>query len=325
MKRIILAFVLSMSALFVPLTATAQTEEPTIYVIKQGDTLWGLSDRFLKDPHYWPNLWARNQSVTNPHLIYPGQKLRIYPDRIELVPDTSPAAEDKIVHEKAFTASGWEGFVLDPGLNTAGTIIQTNHDRTVLGQEDIVYTDLGSSHGAKSGDIYTIFRKTKPVDHPVTGDFMGYKYNSLGTLKLTDMEEKSSRAIITKSVLEIMAGDELLPYHDNRREVSLKAATKDLDGYIIDSRLGNILIGIYDVVYLDLGKANGLEVGNLLYVVRDVQPNEDFVKRDVGNLPQELYGAVVVVDTSEKTSTALVVKSIEAIRVGDRVSLFKSR
>lgn len=323
MKRIILALILSMSSMLVPLMASAQSEEPTIYVIKQGDTLWGLSDRFLKDPHYWPNLWARNQSVTNPHLIYPGQKVRVYPDRIELEPSGVPTVEEQVARAKTFTANGREGFVLDPGLNTIGTIIQTDHDRMLLGNEDIVYTDLGTSHGAKSGDSYMVFRKAKPIEHPVTGEFVGYKYYSLGTLKLTEMEEKSSRALITKSDLEITVGDELLPYQDKKREVSLKAGTKDLNGYIIDSRLGNILIGVHDVVYLDLGTAHGLEVGNMLYVVRDVQPNEDYVKRDVGNLPQEIFGAVVVVETAEKTSTALVVKSIEAIRVGDKVSLFK--
>jgi hypothetical protein len=322
MKRFFLAVVLSVSSLLIPLMASAQSVEPTIYVIKKGDTLWGLSDRFLNDPHYWPNLWARNQSVTNPHLIYPGQRLRVYPDRIELEPSGVPAMEDQIARETTIRANGREGFILDPALNTAGAVIQTNHDRTMVGKEDIVYTDLGTSHGAKSGDTYAIFRKARPVDHPLTGEFMGYKYLALGTLKLTDIEEKSSRALITKSDLEISAGDELLPYRDKHREISLKAATRQLDGCIIDSRMGNILIGLYDIVYLDLGAAHGLEAGNLLYVVREVQPNEDAVTRDVGNLPKELIGAVVVVETAEKTSTALVVKSVEHITVGDTVSLF---
>ncbi len=51
----------------------AAEQEPTVYVIQKGDTLWGLSNRFLKDPHYWPDLWSRNPAVTNPHFIYPGQ------------------------------------------------------------------------------------------------------------------------------------------------------------------------------------------------------------------------------------------------------------
>src|SRR6266581_4960464 len=66
-------------------TARAQDAEPTVYVIQKGDTLWGLSDRFFKDAYYWPNLWARNpQHITNPHFIFPGQKLKVYPDRIEV-------------------------------------------------------------------------------------------------------------------------------------------------------------------------------------------------------------------------------------------------
>ena len=61
-------------------------DEPAIYVIKQGDTLWGLSERFIKDPLYWPNMWSKNSQVTNPHFIYPGQKVRIFPDRLVFVP-----------------------------------------------------------------------------------------------------------------------------------------------------------------------------------------------------------------------------------------------
>jgi hypothetical protein len=87
--------------------------------------------------------------------------------------------------------------------------------------------------------------------------------------------------------------------------------------------MGNITIGAEDVVFLDLGKAQGLEIGNLLYIIRDVPPNADYVTRDVGNLPQKVIGAVVVVDLGERTSTALVVKSAEEIRLGDKVRLLQ--
>ena len=52
MKRILIAAVL-LSMVFPGFQSVfAQNDEPTIFVIKKGDTLWGLSDRFLKDPHY---------------------------------------------------------------------------------------------------------------------------------------------------------------------------------------------------------------------------------------------------------------------------------
>ncbi|MRR07108.1 MAG: LysM peptidoglycan-binding domain-containing protein, partial [Deltaproteobacteria bacterium] len=65
MKKIVFAVFFSLLPLLVPLAVGAQPEKPTIYIVKKGDTLWGLSDRFLKDPFYWPNLWARNQRITN--------------------------------------------------------------------------------------------------------------------------------------------------------------------------------------------------------------------------------------------------------------------
>jgi hypothetical protein len=328
MKKIVFAVFMSLLPLLVPLAAGAQSEKPTIYVVKKGDTLWGLSDRFLQDPFYWPNLWARNQVITNPHLIYPGQRVRIYPDRIEFIEaettTSTPAPPDQVAPEKIFTVSGSEGFLLETDLNTAGTILQADHNRLVVGQEDYVYTDIGTELGARSGDKYSILKRVKKVYHPETGSFIGYKFLPLGSLELVDLEAKSSRAIITNSYLEISPGAKLVPYRDNRREVSLKAAKTSLDGFIIESKMGNITIGKEDIVYLDLGKTQGVEVGNMLYVVRDVPLDKTFVKRDAGTLPQLLLGAVVVVEVSDKTSTALVVKSVETIYLGDKVKLIKN-
>jgi hypothetical protein len=328
MKRIIFAVFLSLLSLLPPLIADAQPEQPTIYVIKRGDTLWGLCDRFIKDPFYWPNLWARNQVITNPHLIFPGQRVRIFSDRIELVdekpPVTQPAPPEQVAQETIFTLNGAEGFILETDLVPSGTIIQTNHDRTIVGEEDVVYTDIGASHGAKSGDKYMIYKKMKSFYNPKTFESLGHKILTLGSLQLTDIEDKSSRAVITNSYLEITSGALLMPYRDKRREIALKAATRELHGSIIDSRLGNILIGAEEVVYLDLGTSQGVEVGNMLYVVKDVKPDSRYVNRDVGNLPKEVLGAVVVVETGKNTSTALVVKSIEAIHVGDQVQLLKN-
>lgn len=329
MKKIVFAVFISLLPLLVPLAAGAQSEKPTVYVVKKGDTLWGLSDRFLQDPFYWPNLWARNQVITNPHLIYPGQRVRIYPDRIEFIeaeaaPVTPPPSQEQVVQERIFTLSGSEGFLLETELNPAGTILQADHNRLIVGQEDTVYTDLGTELGAKPGDNYSIIKKVKKVFHPVTGSFIGYKYLPLGKLEMVDIEARSSRAIITNSYLEISPGDILTPYRSERREVALKAADKNLDGYIIESRMGNITIGNNDVVYLDMGKTQGVEVGNMLYVVRDVPLDKTYVKRDAAPLPQQVLGALVVVDVSDNTSTALVIKSVETIYLGDKVKLIKN-
>ena len=57
----------------IPLTADAPDE----YAVKTGDTLWDISKVFLRDPWYWPEIWYVNPQVENPHLIYPGDVLKL--------------------------------------------------------------------------------------------------------------------------------------------------------------------------------------------------------------------------------------------------------
>lgn len=58
-----------------------------LHVVKQGDTLWDLSAKFIGDPFEWHRLYAYNnrssvkritgRGIKDPDLIYVGQKLLI--------------------------------------------------------------------------------------------------------------------------------------------------------------------------------------------------------------------------------------------------------
>ena len=48
---------------------------PDRYTVVEGDTLWGISNKFLRDAWRWPEIWQGNPDVENPDLIYPGDVL----------------------------------------------------------------------------------------------------------------------------------------------------------------------------------------------------------------------------------------------------------
>jgi hypothetical protein len=335
LKLLLLAMIL-----VVPCLAFAQEqEEPTIYVIKQGDTLWGLSERFIKDPRYWPNMWSKNSQITNPHLVYPGQKVRVFPDRLEFIPKEEAVVPKKaptvtasgatvatteslaeIARERTYSVRGSEGFILEKDTRPAGTIISLHNNRNIAGDDDIVYTDIGKERGVKGGEKFSIFRKDGNVSHPASNEILGVKITPLGTIQLTDLEKSTSRAIITKTNQEITPGSYLLPARENKpREVALKMSVRELKGYIVDSYSGIGIIASGDIVYTDLGRDHGVEPGNMLYVVRDVTVDGSSTTGYTQKLPQELLGALVILETGKRTSTALVVKSIDAIYKGDRL------
>ena len=77
--KAISVWLLSLSLLFSSVLlaedVTVKEGAPTTYIVKQGDTLWGISGIYLEKPWLWPELWDVNPQIDNPHLIYPGDEL----------------------------------------------------------------------------------------------------------------------------------------------------------------------------------------------------------------------------------------------------------
>src|SRR5690606_6672909 len=145
-----------------------QPDAPSEYTVVKGDTLWGISGRFLKDPWTWPQVWQMNQDqIKNPHLIYPGDVVRL--DRSGAHPSLSLAGSMGGSHAEAaanvvrleprvrveplqsaipsIPGSAIGPFLSQPlvveadGLDSAPAILATEESRVIIGAGDTAYAD----------------------------------------------------------------------------------------------------------------------------------------------------------------------------------------
>ena len=87
-------YVLSASAKITPHDGDDDT---MLITIVKGDTLWHLCQEHLKDPLRWREL-SKYNDFTNPHLIYPGEELRI---PVAMMKEVKNVAEEELAAQQA--------------------------------------------------------------------------------------------------------------------------------------------------------------------------------------------------------------------------------
>lgn len=304
-------------------------QKPHIYTIKKGDTLWGISERFITDPWYWPNLWANNPFIRNPHLIYPGQKVAIYDGRIELLPnypeDEAPPEEEALVvmpePEEEITISthaDLRSFISDTALENSGMIVDTVDDRIMITKNDTVFVQMDDEM-AQLGTQYDLYEVGDVVTHPHNGAKLGHKTTWVGSVELQNAHTQVYSGVITEAVQEIERGTILLPRVKPEQDIVLRRAEDVLNGTIITGQQRQLSLAQGDVLYVDMGTDDGLETGNMLTVVRPRTASELGLQDEDVELPDTLLGRALVVKTDTSTAAALVLKAAEPIVRGDLV------
>src|SRR3984885_14420065 len=145
---------------------------PDSYVVKRGDTLWGIAKVFLRDPWYWPEIWQVNPQVHNPHLIYPGDTLRlVYIDgqpQIVLQRGDGVRVEPRVRSEpidSAITTIPYAtvaAFMSKPSvldreqIKTAPYVLATRDLHVVMSEGDTVYARGFTDSAAALGTHYNV-------------------------------------------------------------------------------------------------------------------------------------------------------------------------
>jgi LysM domain-containing protein len=218
-----------------------------------------------------------------------------------------------------------ETFVTPREVEESGKLTAAFEEKAMLSTLDRAYARFKLAADMVPGETYVVYRTERTIRHPITKELIGYQSRILGTAKAVAVDEKAVTVIIGMTNEPIERGDLLGPWTEKFiRPVQQRPNARDLNGYIVGAQVDIMtMLGEQHVVYVDKGRTDGVEEGNVFRVVRSGDPKG----RPIGEipsdarLPKEIVGDLLVIDVKETTSTALVTRSLRELAIGDRVEM----
>ncbi len=207
------------------------------------------------------------------------------------------------------------GYLTSDDPQGIGRVATTRAEKAVLiGQAEHVYLDVGTRQGVRVGDqmlVFSVHRPRELRDHRVV--------TIEGKLLVTEVAEEESAATVTESYRSISIGSRVMPFTKEYRDklpskFPMKPAPKGITGRVIWSYEGLVSLGEGDLVFLDKGSADGVEVGQCYQVIR-IPMEEAEASSSLGRkgapAKDHLATAIseaVVLRVEKTTSTALLVR-----------------
>jgi len=318
--------------------------------------LWGMNMQEVQNPHrIYPGqqlflekidgrarLRMGQPAAPGDAAAQPTETLRVSPrTRYASVADSSiPTLQTHLI--EPFLA---EPIVVGEGeMDRAPRLVATQDTRVLITRGDRAYARGRDGSPLKEidprrSDEYRVFRNAVPLKDPMTGAVLGYEAKYLG--KATLVRGESVQAVrsagggtdqmVVPATLDIVAakeemrvGDRLLP--EPPRELTSyvpRAPAQQLEGSIVSVYGDAVAIaGQNQVVAINKGRTDGIEVGHVLAILKDgarVQDRSLPGERSLIKIPDERNGLLMVFRTFERVSYALILEIGDTVKVGDRV------
>jgi LysM repeat protein len=319
---------------------------PKSYVVRRGDTLWGIANTFLRDPWLWPEIWYINPDIHNPHRIYPGDNVRLalrgdgrtsieivrggggsaarLEPMLRSVPLEGPIATIPYSQIAAFLSR--PGVLSGDEVKAAPYVLALRDNHQIAGTGyDLYVKKLDGETGAR----YSIMHIDEPLKDPQSGRKLGYLAIYTGTAQLT-RPGNVAKVTLTESARETLQGDVLIAEEMSpTNDFAPHGPAQPIDGRIIAVVDNVLLAGQYEVVALNRGSQDGLDRGTVLTVdLAGDTINDTCAKIDGEStcwtphsvrLPDESSGTLLVFKTYERMSYALIYSDTVPINIGDRV------
>lgn len=311
---------------------------PKTYVVKKGDTMWGIAQKYLHTPAYWPEIWDKNQRIRNPHLIYPGDILHF--GYVKEAARGGGGAEKLVprirVERKghgqplstlaAFLA--WPRVLDDNTIKNAPYLLASRDDHTLMTKGDRVY--IRNLKKPLTGERYAIYHPQKPLYDPNTKALLGHQVDYVGYAKIDRADQLSSATILDVSDA-VRRGDRLLSpeSHTQTLRAPIQIPQHKIRGEIISLYHAEYLGADCMIIVINKGKQDNIKPGYTLGIYHDGEVVEDInrLRQDKTylkqkqrvQLPPEKVAEAIIYSVSDKLSYGLIVNTEREVKNGDKI------
>ncbi|MDQ6787731.1 MAG: hypothetical protein M3033_13065 [Acidobacteriota bacterium] len=181
------------------------------------------------------------------------------------------------------------GFIQTASVDTSYEIVgsQDERDKHVFAQNDELYISAGANRNVRVGDMFSVIRPRGRVDSRSTkrGN-LGFYVQEVGMVEVIRVKPEVSVVRVKTSCDNLLLGDLLQPI-PQRTSPSFVAARPALDlfgepsgkasGKILMARGGLELLGREQIVYIDLGAEDNVQVGDYLTIYRPLGTGNLFI------------------------------------------------
>lgn len=308
---------------------------PDVYTVRRGDTLWDVTGRYFGNPYHWPRIWSYNPEITNPHWIYPLDRIRLRRNG----EDASEIPTSVRAPRRAQQGTVWLrqlGFLDEDDYEESGLIIGSPEEQMLLSVYDEIYVRFEEGANVVRGSEYTIYRELEEDEREP--EEQGNLVRIFGSIQIRSYDEDRNigRATITESLDPIERGFRVAPIRRRFDMVPPRENAIDLEAEVVASLRPLRIHGDHQLVFVNVGEEQDVQLGNRFFVIRNgdtwrqnlqsdgleygeiypdaAEPNSD-------DYPTEVVAEGRVVDLREGTATLLITRSVTEIEVGDRVEM----
>lgn len=197
-----------------------------------------------------------------------------------------------------------------------GKIESSYEYQSIMTDEDKVFVRFDENIDVVIGDKFSVYNSSGKVSHK-NSDRSGYRYTITGALEVIQKHDKGKlwecRIMDTTGV--ITRGDRVTVYTPKIDAITKSYNTRTVEAVIVSGFYKiQSLASFGDILYLDRGRADGVEVGNIfeVYGFRDRSTG-----KNISNNPTYKNGELTVLTITDNFATAVVSSSVRDFIIGD--------